>query len=670
MIKFHIRQIPAHVWVISILLLSLSLYFELFSNTPRTGTFWVINLISVTLFSYHLGLVGGIAVLLLILGVRIGVDFQTFSSLSTTYIIRALIVNSIGFITSISIGYLAGKLRSKERKIREIFSNNDITFWTRDLITGKVTVSEGNAEVYGVSRKEFEKKPDLWKEQIHPEDLPILLNAIDKQMTGEKTSIVYRIHRADGEIRWVEDRGTPVFNKKGVLTKIDGVIFDVTTSKIAKDQMNKMAYRDSLTDLPNRNWFQNYLQTALEKHSTLAVMFIDFDNFKRINDTFGHRAGDFLLRQIANRLQSCLREGDIVSRLGGDEFLVLVENAEVNEVIEIAERIIREMNDPYTVEGTEILATPSIGISLAPESGNDAESLIEMADFAMYLAKKRGKNNYQFYNDELNKQMKRRTLLETRLHKAIENEELEVYYQPQIRLNTGCLAGAEALLRWECDLGKISPEEFIPIAEDNGLIIPIGEWVLREACKHLKRFNKNGMNGFPISVNLSTKQLMHPTIVDRIKEILFEEDVKPQMITLEITESALLFYEDAKQNITELRCLGVGISLDDFGVGFSSLSMIKNIEVDELKIDKSFLNDALENKRVRSLLETIIQIGKNLEAKVVIEGVETAVEMEFLMKQQVYGQGYFYSRPLTVGKFEQWYNAFYRKEKENRLIEK
>ncbi|MFD1037395.1 EAL domain-containing protein [Virgibacillus byunsanensis] len=220
---------------------------------------------------------------------------------------------------------------------------------------------------------------------------------------------------------------------------------------------------------------------------------------------------------------------------------------------------------------------------------------------------------------------------------------------------TGRLAGAEALLRWECDLGKIKPDEFIPVAEDSGLIIPIGEWVLRETCRHTKFFKEKGLTTFPISVNISTKQLMNPHIVERIERILFEEKVDPKLITLEITESALLFYEDAKESIFELRKLGVGISLDDFGVGYSSLSMIRNIRIDELKIDKSFLNDALVDSRVRSLLKTIISIGKRLEAKVIIEGIETAEELDILMEQDVYGQGYFYSHPLPVHEFAEWY---------------
>ncbi|MRG85669.1 bifunctional diguanylate cyclase/phosphodiesterase [Salinibacillus xinjiangensis] len=662
----YLKQIPLLVWLISGIILGLSIYFHLLETATNIGLFWILNLLSVTLFSYYLGLLGGLFALIVILTVRISVDLQTFSELSFHEWASALIINSIGFVTSISIGYFAGKLKSNETKIYQILNNNDITYWTRDLKTNKVTVSEGSAKIYGLSRKEFDKNPSLWFDSIHPKDKQISLHAMKKQELGKRTKEVYRIFRQDGDIRWVEDRGTPSVNKKGEVTKVDGVIFDITSQKLAEEQMNKMAYHDFLTGLPNRNGFSHYVNesilTAKQTGTSLAVLFIDFDNFKRVNDTLGHNAGDKLLVQIANRLHDCIRDHDVVSRQGGDEFIVLLENTYEETVGEIAERIIENMNKPYFVNGNEIFSTPSIGISIYPSSGDNAETLIEKADFAMYLAKERGKNNYQFYNDDLNQKLKRRLTIETRLYKAIDNRELSVHYHPQINLETGQLAGAEALLRWKTDIGPISPGEFIPIAEETGHIINIGEWVIRQSCRDIKQFRKRGLSRFPISVNISTKQLMHPHFIIRLKNIIHEEEIDPSLLTLEITESTLLFYEDAKENIIELRELGVGISLDDFGVGYSSLSMIKNIEIDELKIDQSFLIDALENKRVYSLLETIIEIGKKLDAKVVVEGVETAEQLELLLDKGVYGQGYFYTKPLSMHEFESWYDRFYKRE--------
>ncbi|QHS21510.1 EAL domain-containing protein [Virgibacillus sp. MSP4-1] len=662
---YNLKQLPYYVWMISTIIFLLALGVEFYSPHLNTGIFWLMNLISVSLFSYHLGLFGGIFSLLIILTLRISVDFQTFSSLTPNQLIRALFINSMAFVTSILIGYLAGKMKKNEKNIREIFDNNDITLWTRNLKTGEITVSEGNANIYGVTRQEFEQNPQIWFESIHPDDSEVLTDALQKQKRGRKTKVVYRIIRPDKQTRWIEDRGTPVFNHAGEVVRVDGVVFDVTSEKETEEVMNKMAYNDSLTGLPNRNWFQNYLEATLvssrKNNISIGIMFIDFDNFKRVNDTLGHRVGDGLLIQMSDRLQSCIRKNDIVSRQGGDEFLVLIEDADEQEVKEIAERIINQMNHPFIVNGNEIFSTPSIGITMCPVAEEQAESLIEKADFAMYLAKESGKNNYKFYDDELNQKMKRKIMLETRLHKAIENGELAVHYQPQIDLSTSALAGAEALLRWENDLGYISPGEFIPIAEETGLIIPIGEWVIREACRHSKEFRTHGLEPFPISVNISTKQIMNPSFIPRLKEILLDEQMTPELLTLEITESALLFYDDAKDNIDELRQLGIGISIDDFGVGYSSLSMIKDIEMDELKIDQRFLNDALENKRVHSLLKTIIKIGKVLKAKVVVEGVETAEQLELLMRRGIYGQGFFYSRALPAREFEKWYWKYYRK---------
>ncbi|WP_400243799.1 EAL domain-containing protein [Niallia sp. JL1B1071] len=570
-------------------------------------------------------------------------------------------INLLGIATAISFLYIVSNLKSKEKNIREIFNNNDITFWSRDMKTGLAVVSEGYAKIYGLTRHDFDKEPDFWITSVHHEDKTILLNAIKEQQLGKKTKVVYRIKHANGEIRWLEDRATPIMNKNGQITRVDRVTFDVTTQKITEEKMHQMAYTDALTGLPNRNSFHNYVNKAISNASqnniTTAVIFIDFVDFKRVNDTLGHSGGDAVLKQIATRLQRIISNDQIISRQSGDEFLVLVDNTNEKEVEEIAKKIIHGMKQSFTVTENEIFSSPSLGISFFCE-GDTAEALIDRANFALFLAKQRGRNNYQFYNDELNQKMKRKMMLEVRLHKAIEQEEFQVYFQPQVQLENGSISGAEALLRWECDLGKISPEEFIPITEETGLIIQIGEWVLRKTCHHIKWFTQNGLSPFPVSVNLSTKQLMHPHFIDLLKRIIDEEHVDPKLLTLEITERAFLDYEDAKDVIAELRKTGVGLSLDDFGVGYSSLSMIKNIEIDELKIDKLFLNDALESKRVRALLDTIIQIGKNLDAKIVVEGIETAEQHEILAKQGVQGQGYFYSPPLPAAEFEIWCHSF------------
>ncbi|MEN2767891.1 putative bifunctional diguanylate cyclase/phosphodiesterase [Ornithinibacillus xuwenensis] len=655
MTKLSIKRIPISLWIISVLVIAISIYIE--TNTPieTEGMYWTINIILVAMFSYYGGIYGGVAFIVILSGIYTMMNIvATPNELS----VQNLFPYGIGLFIALSIGTLAWKIKTNEIQLKKIFENNDITFWTWNQETDEHIFSEGYASIYGVTSDILKENPNLWLDVVHPDDKEILLNALEQQRAGKKTSITYRFFHASGEVRWIQDRATPYIDRHGEVTRVDGVVFDITSQKKVEQKMNQLIHYDSLTGLTNRKWFQNYLDTAListKKYSRpLAIMFIDFDNFKRVNDTLGHSAGDELLIRIANRLKTILRESDIVSRQSGDEFLVLVENRELPEIETLARKIILEMNAPYSINGTEIISTPSIGISVNHDWEDDAEALIKKADFAMFLAKENGKNNYQFYNEELNKKMKRKMILETYLHKAIEKDELIVHYQPQFDIATYQISGAEALLRWECELGKIPPDEFIPIAEETGLIIPIGEWVLRQACRDVKRFHEKGFTSFPISVNISTRQLMTPNFIDRVRSIVLEEDVNPQLLTLEITESAFLYYEDAKENILELRELGVGVSLDDFGIGYSSLSMIRNIEIDELKIDRSFLNDSFKNNRVQSLLEAIIQIGKKINTKVVVEGIETKEQIELLAVHEVYGQGYYYSKPIPVHEFEEW----------------
>ncbi|WP_042149594.1 bifunctional diguanylate cyclase/phosphodiesterase [Paucisalibacillus sp. EB02] len=664
MTKLGLKKIPLLLWIVGALVIATSIYIE--TNTPldTMGLYWTINIILVALFSYFGGLFGGLFFFMILSGIYLVMGLMTTPNELS---LNNSMTHAIGLFIAISLGTLGWKIRTNEMQLTKLFENNDISFWTWDLESNEYTFSEGYASIYGVSREVIYDNPELWREVIHPEDKAIVLEAHEQQKSGKKTTITYRFFHSNGDIRWMQDRATPHKDKNGVVTRVDGVIYDITSQVKAEQKMNQLIHYDSLTGLTNKNWFQNYLDTALisarKYNRALAVMFIDFDNFKRVNDTLGHSAGDQLLIQIAERIKSILRENDIVSRQSGDEFLVLIEGRNFEEIEDLAKDILLKMNSPYKIDGTEIISTPSIGISINLDCEDDAGVLIKKADFAMFLAKENGKNNYQFYNDELNQKMKRKMILETYLHKAIEKNELTVHYQPQFDIATFRISGAEVLLRWECDMGRIPPDEFIPIAEETGLIIPIGEWVLRQACRDIKRFKKNGLESFPISVNISTRQLMAPNFIERVQTIIKEEQVHPKYVTLEITESAFLYYEDAKDNILALRKLGVGVSLDDFGIGYSSLSMIRNIEIDELKIDRSFLNDSLKNDRVRSLLEAIIQIGKKINTKVVIEGIETKEQIEMLSVHKLFGQGYYYSKPIPIDEFEEWCKGSLEKAK-------
>ncbi|WP_226376869.1 bifunctional diguanylate cyclase/phosphodiesterase [Oceanobacillus halotolerans] len=662
------KKIPRYIWAVAIILLTSSILVEmLLIPEEESGLFWAFNLVTISLFTYYGGIITGIISIFIIVIIHIGMDLQTLQLLTTEELTRTLMVHAIGFFTCLLVGYLAGKIHIAEHEMKEVINNNNITFWTRYLKTGKVMASEGNAKIYGVSRDAFEKNPNLWKDAVHPEDQEILQQGIQKQEKGEQTKITYRIIRPDGTIRWVEDRGTPSINKKGEVFKVNGVILDITAQKEAEMKLYKAAYIDELTGLTNRNWFKSHLEEQLKEATkrakTCAVMLIDSDHFKRINETFGHQTGDILLKKISQRMQHILPNDHTISRQSGDEFLILLRDTTKSHSEDIAKDIIHKMKAPYLINQTEIYVTPSIGISLyEPGDTSNTNELLEQVEFAMYTAKETGRNNYQFYDQILNNQLKRRLMLETKLRNALYKNELALFYQPKVNITTDQLVGAEALLRWNSDIGNVRPDEFIPIAEETGLITPIGDWVIQEACRHLKRFSINGLPAFPISVNVSTKQLLQRTFGDRLTEIIQQEDVDTRFLTLEITETALLFYEQAKDTIKTIKDLGINISIDDFGVGYSSLSMIKHITMDELKIDQSFLQDALENHRVQSLLQSIILIGKKLQADVVVEGIETYDQLNLLKKHQVHGQGYFYSRPLPVESFEKWCRSFTQNE--------
>ncbi|GGA80687.1 bifunctional diguanylate cyclase/phosphodiesterase [Ornithinibacillus halotolerans] len=664
MTKISLKSIPVTLWIIGILILGISVSIEVIGTIELTGLLWTANIIMITIFSYYSGLLGGLLYLLTFAGLHLFINLL-FSPSDLS--LQSIFPYILGIVIALCVGVLGWRIRRYEHHMEKILENNDISFWAWDLETDELTFSEGYARIYGVSSESIKGSPNFWIDVVHPDDKHIVIDANKQQKEGKKTNITYRFFHSNGEIRWLQDRATPHVNKYGIISRVDGVIFDITNQIQAEQKMNELIHYDSLTGLTNRLWFQSFLDTALQTankfNRSIAVMFIDFDNFKRVNDTLGHSAGDELLIQIANRLQHCIRNNDIVSRQSGDEFLLLAENRSMEEIETLAKDIINVMNKPFSLHGTEIISTPSIGISVNHDLEDDAEALIKKADFAMFLAKENGKNNYEFYNEELNQQLKRRMIIESYLHKAIENNEFSIHYQPQFNIRSFDMTGAEALLRWDCELGKIPPDEFISIAEETGLIIPIGEWVLRQACKDIHQFKEHGLKAFPISVNISTRQLMTPNFIERVRAIITEEKVDAKLITLEITESAFLYYEDAKDNISELKKLGVRISLDDFGIGYSSLSMIRNIEIDELKIDRSFLHDSITNERVYSLLDTIIQIGKKLDTKVIVEGIETEEQIGMLSNYHVYGQGYVYSKPIALDQLFKWYKRTFEKAK-------
>jgi diguanylate cyclase (GGDEF)-like protein/PAS domain S-box-containing protein len=453
------------------------------------------------------------------------------------------------------------------------------------------------------------------------------------------------------------------------------VIRDITDRKTSEARIHRLAYYDELTSLPNRQQFHKELQRAIENakrnESMMAILYMDLDRFKRINDTLGHSVGDMLLKSVAKRLGSCVRPADYVARgqtsgasevqlarLGGDEFILLIVDIDDEEEIAgIATRIRAALTEPFSDGGHQFVVTPSIGISLYPEDGSDIETLLMNADTAMYQAKVAGRNCHRFYTGTMNAKSLERLDLETDLRTAIENECFSLHYQPKVDMATWAVVGVEALLRWQhLERGWVSPGRFIPIAEETGLIGPLGEWVVRQACNQLKSWHGTEFDKLSIAVNVSSEQFRQDGLVDFVLKTVWQASIFPQRLELEITESLLM--QDVERTIASLRSLkeaGIRLSIDDFGTGYSSLSYLRQFPLDSLKIDRSFIKDLNEDRDDAAICAAILAMARELNLTVVAEGVEQDDQVEFLRKHgcdQI--QGFLYSKPLPLDQLEEF----------------
>jgi diguanylate cyclase (GGDEF)-like protein/PAS domain S-box-containing protein len=459
-------------------------------------------------------------------------------------------------------------------------------------------------------------------------------------------------------------RDGAIFPQEISLTAIEGggmvcVVRDITERTYAEEQIKHLAYHDALTGLPNRLLFKDRLTVALSHaqrdHTRLAVLFLDLDRFKVINDSLGHNIGDQLLQAVAARVQSCVRESDTVARLGGDEFTLLLPSLIRSEdAAPVAQKILEAVRYPFHLEGREFFITTSIGISLFPEDGLDAETLIKNADTAMYQAKEQGRDNYQLFNAYINAKALQRIALEHGLRRALSNKELAVHYQPIFDLRSGRISGMEALLRWKHpEMGNIPPGTFIPIAEAIGVMTPIGGWALREACMQTKAWHDAGFRNLTLAVNLSVTQLQAPDLVARVKETLDETGLPPRLVELEITESsAMQSPEQSIRTLYDLKKLGIRISLDDFGTGHSSLAYLKRFPIDTLKIDQSFVRDITSDPDTAAIVTAIIAMAHSLRLKVIAEGVEFTEQATFLKRYACdQMQGFLIRPPVPAHEF-------------------
>lgn len=480
-------------------------------------------------------------------------------------------------------------------------------------------------------------------------------------MEGETGFLEFEICGSKGTTRWVETHAAPMPAATGEGIHLLGLTRDISERIRSEERIRYLANYDALTGLPNRTQLDSHLNFALNlakrNNGSFAVMFLDLDRFKDVNDFYGHRLGDRLLTDMANRLRQALRDEDTVSRLGGDEFILMFPDCDALAAAQVARKLLQTINSPCKIDSYDLTISASIGIALYPTDGEDLDSLFKNADTAMYRAKKAGRNRFSFFTTEMQSQVTRNLQLVNALHRALENGELDLHYQPQVSLADGQLTGAEALLRWHNpQLGNVSPSEFIPVAEDCGLILPIGEWVLRTVAARLQQRIAAGHRLIPFSINLSGVQFRHAGLPALLSQILEQFRLPPECIELELTESVMMNDPEGETaTIESLRALGILVSIDDFGTGYSSLSYLKRFKVGKLKIDQSFIRDINTDPDDRAIVSTIISMAKNLSLKTIAEGVETAEQLEFLRAQgcdEV--QGYYYSKPLPWDDFERY----------------
>jgi diguanylate cyclase (GGDEF)-like protein/PAS domain S-box-containing protein len=549
-------------------------------------------------------------------------------------------------------------LANSELHFRTLANNGQALVWTAGLDGGCDYFNDLWLRFTG--RTLEQEVGEGWVESVHPDDRSTCLETYRVAFARhEPFSMEYRLRNVNGEYRWFLDQGSPRFDTEGQFLGYVGHCLDITEAKHAEAEIERLAYHDALTGLPNRALFLDRLEQALaaarrNRHCG-AVLFVDLDQFKRINDVHGHATGDAVLREVAKRLEYYLRHGDTVARLGGDEFVILLPDlaASLEDAgtlaMAVAQKIRGALEAPITIDRQEYVSSASIGITLFPKNSEGVEDLMREADTAMYRAKERGRNTLAYFEPAMQEAIAERLDLERELREAVRDRNFELHLQSQVNAE-GRVLGAEVLVRWRHpQRGMVMPMTFIPLAEETGLIVPLGEWVLREACLLIARLDAMG-RGLRIAVNVSPRQFHQSDFVQRVKEILAATGADPGYLTLEITEGLLVEHaSESVARMTELVALGLHFSIDDFGTGYSSLAYLKRLPLSELKIDKSFVQDIPHDPNDVALVETILSMARHLHFEVVAEGVENAAQLAFLRQQGCERfQGYYFQRPLEM----------------------
>ncbi|HEX9161571.1 MAG TPA: EAL domain-containing protein [Thermoanaerobaculia bacterium] len=558
---------------------------------------------------------------------------------------------------TIGISFDVTDQRRAERRYRSLFERN-VAGVFRSTVSGRlIECNDSFARIFGyqtTSEMNDLRTPALYFSEADRDELIALV-----RNRGEAVNFEVRMRRKDGQPLWILLNEFITMSDDVNEETLEGTVIDITARKLAEERIEYQAYHDALTDLPNRFLLNDRLALALaqgRRHNcAVAVLFLDLDHFKLINDTMAHSAGDELLRAVAARLLTCLRAEDTVARIGGDEFVFILPEVDhptaAAGAAKVAEKVLEAVRHPFIVQGRELFVTASIGIAIAPHDGDDIETLVKNADGAMYRAKEAGRNNYQFHTPIAQRRAEMRLTLESALRRAIGRDELFLVYQPIISLQTNRITGFEALLRWKRPGGGVlEPKDFIPLAEDIGAIVPIGEWVFWTACRQLRAWEQAGARDLRLSINLSARQFHDEKLTRMVEQVLAETHVNPKSLDLEVTESLSIRDSDLTfGRLSHFRSMGVGVSLDDFGTGYSSLSQLRFLPITGLKIDRSFISDLRGIGPERTIVEAIITMGHALGLRVVAEGVEEDIQRDILRELGCDElQGFVFSQPLSA----------------------
>lgn len=555
---------------------------------------------------------------------------------------------------------MLNRVEENSQRYQSLFQNNPNAVYSLDLNRCFTSVNREMEAMCGYTAEQMIGQPPSMV--VVEDDLEICKSAFAAALNGVYSPVEVRFRTSRGDIIDVHAHEMPII-VHGETVGVYGIAEDISEQKRTKEVIRHMAYHDSLTDLPNRVLLMEKIDealTTLETGRHVALLFVDLDHFKTVNDTMGHSVGDALLKEVARRLGDCLQPHHTLCRLGGDEFVVLLPNVSSRKSMsDVAKQIIDTLANPYEILGQLHYLTGSVGIALASDSSTEAEGLLRKADIAMYQAKTQGKNHYQFFNDELESDLQKRYTVGKELRSAVTNHEFVLFYQPMVdKLARVC--GAEALVRWIRPTGEmVPPGEFIGVAEESGIIVTLSEWVLETACQQVRLWHESGYNPPRISVNVSPRQFRDKAFVGKVRRVLEETGVKGEWLGIEITEGTVVDDADyAQMTLKSLRELGIKVSIDDFGTGYSSLNRLKRLPIDRVKIDKSFIDEITNDQADVAIARTIIQLAKNLGLSAVAEGVETREQLDILLKQGCDEfQGYYFGKPVSHEEFPMFLEA-------------